>query len=271
MKQTLSLLVQASVLMSVGCQISTENDTRLDDTQLHLNANNAETGDNAELTTDWAEISPGVWERSRSDGGFDRMGFGIEGFQFALEQARQERVGLLEGTHESSVSDLNDRLRSNQDLIEYLQSSLDEAKESGLREELPIDPPTINEVTNSSYSPSSSVSDSVCAGSYTFDINFGYSMVDGWVDTAATWSEFGPFAPYKKTLYTYSYAWSESYGQIDYKEDEDSFGPFSGHCCVKIQSSATAELTWSPMLYGRAYVSVTNGCSAFRFYESSNY
>ena len=265
MRRTMVILITASVLVSAGCQNPAVSDTWLDDSRLHLDESNVETGDNVELTAEWAEVSPGIWERWRFDGGFERMGFGIEGLQFALEQARQERIELLAGVHEWSVSDLNDRLRSNQELIGYLQGSLDEAKQSGLREELPLEPPAFDEVADSS-----SVSDYVCGGTYTFDINFIYTMTEGWVDTVAGWSEFGPYAPYKKTLYTYAYAWTYD-GGISPREDEDSVGPFSYSCCTVIQSGAGVEPTFNPMLYGRAYVSVTNGCSAFRFHEFANY
>lgn len=156
-------------------------------------------------------------------------------------------------------------LRSNQELIEYLQGRLDEAKKSGLRGELPLAPPTVDEVTDSS-----SVSGSVCGGNYTLAITFSYAMTGGVVDTVASWSEFGPYAPYNKTLYTYAYAWTND-GGVTPHEDQDSFGPFSGSCCRVVQSGAGVEPTFSPKLYGRAYVSVTNGCSDFIFHEYANY
>lgn len=229
--------------------------------------------DNAGLETEgegtqptWAEIAPGVWERPRSEGGFERMGFGAEGFQWALERAHQERVELLGRQQESKI--LADRLQKNQDLIDYLQTSIDKANEADEHAPLSLTSTDVNSLAAPSPSPSAGVSDSVCGGYYGFNVDFYYNMAGGSVEATASWTEFGPYAPYYKTFHTYAWGLGDS-GNPD--EDADSIGPFRNSCCVSVGSSAAAYPTFAPQLYGSAYLSVTNGCSASRFYELSNY
>jgi hypothetical protein len=217
----------------------------------------------------WVEISPGVWERPRPEGGFERMGFGTEGFQFALDRAYRERAELLEAHRRRGVATEGERLSRNQELIDYLQASLSDAAKLGEREALPVTPPGGSRAAVPSESPSATSSGSVCAGNYTFDIDLDIWYIGGSVTSNVQWSEVGPFAPYYKTLHTYAYGWTHDHP--GFMEDGDSYGPFRGSCCVSVSSYAHADGTWQPMLYGSAYISVTNGCAGFRFYEASNY
>lgn len=259
MNRWLNVVASIAVLAIGGCHqadIADPVDDVLDSSE-----------EGAEAT--WQEIAPGVWERPREEGGFERLGFGLEGFRFALERAKQERSTLLAPDY-NDVAAVEARLQKNQELIDYLQTTLDEADEMGENEPLS---PTSGEVrarTPPSEPSSSSPSGYVCAGSYNFDIQFYYGMVDGAVQTTASWSEFGPYAPYRKTLHTYSYAWASEYSPSEH-EDSDSYGPFSNKCCASVSSYAGVGVTFSPLLFGSAYLSVTNGCSAYRFYEAANY
>jgi hypothetical protein len=259
MNRWLNVTISLAALAIVGCNQADDADP-LDDV-----VSSGE--ESAEIT--WVEIAPGVWERPRLEGGFERLGFGLQAFEFALERARQERVALLD-LRDRDAPDLETRLHKNLELINYLRSTVDEAGEVGEPE--PLTPPSVEATSLAASSPSSSsaVSDYVCAGSYNFDIQFYYGMVDGAVATTASWNEFGPYAPYQKTLHTYSYAWAPDYSPSDHT-DSDYYGPFSHSCCASVSSYAGVGVTFRPMLYGSAYVSVTSGCSAFRFYEASNY
>lgn len=211
---------------------------------------------------DWFEIAPGVWERQRPEGGSERLGFGTEGFEFALDLALQEHTMVLEEIELNGMAkSASKRLRAIEELIAYLQASLAENEKLGLYEPSPLAPPEDDVQT------ASTGSQYVCAGTYNFDVSFQLGMAGGSVTSQAGWSEFGPFAPYTKTLHTYAYATYE--GRPYPAEDSDQYGPFSGQCCVGVESSASAYPTFFPELYGSTYLSVTNGCYASRFYSAS--
>lgn len=267
MAKWISLAASAAALMISGCYF--ENDDWTGATQagraLEQTGSPSMTAahDDSEGAYGWIEIAPGVWERKRPEGGSERLGFGTEGFEFALDQARQERTMLLAQVEIGQRAPLSKRLGENQNLIAYLEASLSESRKSNIHESIPVAPP------DDDVHPEGTSSDGVCAGYYGFDISFQLGMADGTVTSRADWTEFGPFAPYTKTLHTYAYAAHEAYGETFVDEDSDSFGPFSGYCCVSVESSATAYPTFAPQLYGSAYLSVTNGCAASRFYSSS--
>lgn len=213
----------------------------------------------------WTEISPGVWERSKPEGGHERMGHGVEGFEFALQNARMERVLLGQRRVEKYGSRaLATRLASNEKLIRYLEDNVTQARASAVQEPLPVTAPEWSNL-GSSGTPSGSF----CAGYFSFTVSFLYGMVDGHVTTRAEWSEFGPFSPYTRSIHTYAYAWTEDHNGAE--EDQDDSGPFGRTCCYSQQSNAGVGVTFAPKLYGSAYIAGSSGCTGLRFYESSNY
>ncbi|HYI03209.1 hypothetical protein [Hyalangium sp.] len=219
------------------------------------------------LAQAWTEISPGVWERSKPEGGYERMGYGAEGFEFALQNARMERTFLETMRVEQYGSRAAEkRLAANEKLIRYLEDSVSQARASGVHEPLPVSAPEWSTL-GSSGTPSGVF----CAGSYDFTITFDYGMVDGSVTTLARWSEFGPFSEFTRNIQTYAYAWTEDHGA--YQVDSDGSGPIGGTCCYNQESFAAVGVTFSPMLYGSAYImgNGASGCMGMRFYESSNY
>ncbi len=201
----------------------------------------------------WTNVAPGVWERTNSEGRHQRLGYGAGGLRAVLDRARHERASLLAHPDRQAVAA---QLGKNQALIADLEAKLpaviaDEWKDTG-------EPPI---------STQGSASGSVCGASYTFDvIAEALSLVNYKVTATATISEPGPFAPFYKTAGTYTSA-DGGNGYID--EDSDSIGPFRGTCCAQVSSSAIASLTYSPLLYGLAYLQVTSGCNAFRSYDES--
>jgi hypothetical protein len=215
----------------------------------------------------WTEISPGVWERSKPEGGYERMGYGVEGFEFALQNARMERV-LLDTMRVERYGSraAAKRLASNEKLIRYLEDSVSQARASGVHESLPVTAPEWS-LLGSSGTPSGSF----CAGNFSFTVTFYYGMVDGRVTTGAWWSEFGPFSPFTRSIETYAYAWTEDHG--GYQVDWDPSGPIGGTCCYYQESSAAVGVTFQPKLYGSAYImgNGASGCMGMRFYESWNY
>ncbi len=200
---------------------------------------------------EWQPIAPGVYELRRESGRVTRVGFGVESFRWALDEARAEQAEL---TTKVGGADLEKRLRATNDRIEYLRASLDAAN----TELSPDEARLANKASDSG---------STCAGSYSLDVSFTCGFSTGTTTSTATWSEFGPFAPYQKNMHTYAYA---AYGGA-YDEDSDTTGAFSGYCCVSIQSEATSPgPTFSPDLYGDAYISIWNGCSDYRFVSDSS-
>jgi hypothetical protein len=202
---------------------------------------------------EWQPIAPGVYELRRESGRVTRIGFGVESFRWALDEARAEQADLMTKV---GGADLEKRLRATNDLIEYLGESLYAAD----AELSPDEARLANKATNS---------DSTCAGRYNLNVSFTCGFSNGTTTSTATWGEFGPFAPYKKNMHTYAYA-ADSPGSSFYDEDTDTTGAFSGHCCVQVQSQATSPgQTSDSYLYGDAYISIWNGCSDFRFVSDS--
>lgn len=199
---------------------------------------------------EWQPIAPGVYELQRESGRVTRIGFGIESFRFALDRARTEQAHLV---GKIGVPGVEKQLRVTDDLIAYLEESLVEADANLSPEEAR----TANKASNSDYT---------CHGNYSLDVSFSCGFVSGTTTSTATWSEFGPFAPYRKNLHTYAFAAMSSDPGAAYDEDTDTSGAFSGICCAQVQSQATTPgPTFEADLYGSAYVSIWNGCSDYRF------
>lgn len=203
---------------------------------------------------EWQPIGPGVYELRRESGRVTRIGFGVESFRWALDEARAEQAELL---GRADTPKLEKELRATGDRIAYLEASLEAAN----TELSPDEARLANKATNSDYT---------CHGNYSLDVSFSCGFVDGTTTSTATWSEFGPFAPYRKNLHTYAFAAMSSDPGAAYDEDTDTSGAFSGICCVQVQSQATTPgPTFSPDLYGDAYISIWNGCSDYRFVSDS--
>ncbi|WP_147445344.1 hypothetical protein [Corallococcus aberystwythensis] len=185
------------------------------------------------------------------------MGRGVEGFEFALRNARQQQTQL-------KAMRMEKELASNAERIRYLEGHIAQALASGAHAPLPTTTPALSNV-----GPSGSTSSAFCAGTITFNITFDYGMVDGAVTTHAEWSEFGPHAEMTRNIHTYAYAWTPDHSS--YQEDSDSSGPIGGTCCYFQESFAAVGVTFSPKLYGSAYIVGTSGCNDMLFYEDSNY
>ncbi|WP_428266221.1 hypothetical protein [Haliangium sp.] len=213
------------------------------------------------LASGWSEVAPGVWERKRGDAGTERVGFGAEGFEYALEQARL-RSGVIRSdlARAGASATLVQQLRENDELIVFLEDSLERLWES--------------EVAATSSKPDDdaqtegSTSGSVCNGVYTFDVSFSLGFGSSSVTSQALWGEPGPLAPYQKILHSYAYAAYTDGQGLHEDKDSDLYGPFSSLCCAATQASAAAASP-TPTLYGSNYLAVTEGCSAARFYEAS--
>ncbi len=212
------------------------------------------------LPAAWTQIAPGVWERVTEAGTF-RRGSGIESFEFSLAETRAEHARLLEerarasaaGASPGALAELDVRLRDSREQIEYLEVSIAHGRGEGAEA-----------LTLQAFNDQSS-SGSACAGYYNFNIDFTIGSYEGWVTTSAGWTEFGPFAPFQKTLYTRATAYNGVYPGSDI----DTYGPFSGTCCVGISSTKVAAETSSPQLHGWAYLSVSGGCSAYHYLSAS--
>jgi hypothetical protein len=180
-----------------------------------------------------------------------RIGFGVESFRWALDEARAEQAELMTKV---GGAELDKRLRATEDLIAYLGESLASADARLSPDQARLS----NKATNSG---------NTCAGSYNLEVAFTCGFSNGTTTSTASWSEFGPFAPYQKNMHTYAYA---AYNGA-YDEDSDTTGAFSGYCCVSVSSQATSPgPTFSPDLYGSAYISIWDGCSDYRFVSDSS-
>lgn len=203
---------------------------------------------------EWQRIAPGVYEMARENGRVTRIGFGVESFRWALEEARVEQAELLGKTFSPAIEK---ELRASADLIDYLQGSLARAEADLSTEQARLS----NKASDSGYT---------CNGNYSLDVALTCGYQYGTTTSTATWSEFGPLAPYEKTMYTYARAAMSTAAGAAYDEDSDSYGPFSYACCVTVESEArTPGPTFTPFLSGRAHISITNGCSDFRFIQDS--
>lgn len=199
---------------------------------------------------EWQPIAPGVYELRRESGRVTQIGFGVESFRWALDEARAEQAELLV---KADVPETAKRLRATDDRIAYLEASLARAEADLTPEQARL-------------SNKASDSGSTCGGHYTLDVSFTCGIASGTTTSTATWGEFGPYAPYTKYLYTYAVAAVSSAPGAAYDLDSDSLGPFTGLCCVQIDSTARAPgPTYNPRLFGETYVSISNGCSDFRY------
>lgn len=199
-----------------------------------------------EVTSSWQPVSPGVWERTLPSGRVQRQSSGIDGLRAVLARARAERAQLSASSFTAPV-----QLTKNQKLISELEGMLAKMEQ---QQEPPIATAADPDVTGGT----------ACGGSYALGVQTTIlSLVDFKVEATARWSEFGPFGPGQRILGTYTSAIGG--GGIP-QTDSDSLGPFVG-CCASVSSSSIAGVTFTPILYGLAYVQIVNGCNFFRSYE----
>jgi hypothetical protein len=206
---------------------------------------------------EWSAVAPGVWERETSDDHFVRVGFGIESFLWALDQAR-DRLDRLTTRSASSPDgrQLERRIDKARQVVEFLEQTLEDA--SAGNDDL------------GSLKPKVSDDGPVCNGHYTLDISLTCGYDQASVTSRAEWGEFGPLAPYEKVLHTYAEStWYErEIGRTFTFSQEDTTGPFSFACCALSTSTASGS-PYNSDFYGSAYVTVSNGCSAYRFLQHS--
>ncbi len=209
----------------------------------------------------WAKVAPGVWERRLSDGRTQRINDGVDGLRAVLARAHAER-GELQALA-SAARATKPQLEKNQVLISDLESKLQSFEASGETANNKASEDTL--FPPGDISTMGGVSDYVCAGTYDLSVTFGnISLVDSQVTTTSSWTEFGPYSEYLKSLATYASATGGTNVPVT---DSDSIAPYKDNCCNSVSSSAIAALTFSPQMYGVAYVAVTTGCSFFRAYE----
>lgn len=204
----------------------------------------------------WKQVASGVWERPRAGGGTERFGAGRAAFAFALQEATQQHLALLATQGIAPGSASTEEVKRSSERLRFLEQALQSANESP--------PPSKGDDLLSPM-----VSGNFCAGSYDFTVDMvPYTYAS--VTATANWSEFGPFSPYYKTMNTYARAEMND-GTGFYNVDSDSFGPWRGYCCVNVQSKAITGPTFTPKLYGLAYLTSSNCGDPPRFYEAKNY
>lgn len=207
---------------------------------------------------EWESIAPGVWQKEKPDGQFVRLGFGIESFQWALDQSRSRLDRLTtKSTTSESPHQLERKIDETRGVIEFLGATLSEARAEGAGGE--------------SLTTKASESGSVCSGFYELDVSFTCSSSSPTkVTSTAEWTEPGPLSPYRKMLHTYAQAsWYEAeFDQTFTNTDQDTEGPLQGWAGTST-STAHALNPFTADLYGSAYVSVSEGCDAYRFIQDS--
>ncbi len=191
---------------------------------------------------EWGRIWEGVYERKAENGVVQRIGFGIESFEYYLDSAYEEREAIKAKLTEGKGGDeLEKQIEKNEALIAYLEKGLARG-----------------------YHAQKSQSGYVCASGYTLDPSFGVNFAGGWAKATATWSEFGPYAPYIKHFFVSATAINTGTKPetVDYRYDS---ADISGTCCFSINSGqAEASPTFTCDLESRALLYVYNGCNAYR-------
>ncbi len=200
----------------------------------------------------WNNVAPGVWERRTSDGRGQRIGHGLDGLRFSLAQARQEHAQLLSAGPRALTQQ-----QKSAELISTLEQRQAELEREGGREARAEPGDLLEAMDGPLYY-------SVCGASFTLDV---YRQILGLLDVevhaVATYHDHGAPNSFTKQLDTYTYA------RVDETlvEDEDSSGSFTNTpSYIETRSSSFAS-TFVPQLYGRAFVTVTNGCSGFKIRE----
>lgn len=221
-----------------------------------------QTARSEEVSAEWTLVAPGVWERARPDGVREQMGIGVQAMERELQRIRVERalrgqVNAMSGTPATRLDESDKR-------IDFLERNLAAVRERGVSEETPDEGALRSALGGSEGTPSGAF----CAGNYSFEVDFDYSMAGGSVTTRATWSEFGPFAPYTKEMYVYAAGWDST---LPLHSTYNSTGPFMGTCCKSVETSATAYPTFNPLLEGSGYIFGSSGCEAPRYYRAWNY
>jgi hypothetical protein len=196
---------------------------------------------------EWQPIAPGVYELRRDNGRVTQIGFGVESFRWALDEARAEQAELL---GKAGTPGVEKELRANDELIAYLEDSLARAERDLTPEQARL-------------SNKASLSGNTCNGTYALDVSFICGTSAGSTNSTASWSEAWPYAGYQKQLYTYARAASDTSQSATVNDDSDTSGPFTQGGYTQIQSDAGLYV-FGPFLSGRAHVTITNGCSDLR-------
>ncbi len=187
---------------------------------------------------EWSQIAEGVYERQTPNGKPQRIGYGLPSFEFYLEVALAERDALVQRVKAGERSDcLTKELEGNTAFINHLKAGLEEGYaqrgESG----------------------------SACAGNFNLNPTTGATMVGAWAQSTASWSEFGPYAPYVKHFYVSAKATNLSNNETNC--DFDS-GSTSYSCCFSIATKKVwAYMTWTYELEAVASLYINNGCSFY--------
>ncbi len=192
---------------------------------------------------EWSQIAEGVYERQTLNGKAQRIGFGLPSFEYYLEVALSEQAALVQRVNAGEKSEgLTKELEGNAAFINHLKAGLEEGYanrgESG----------------------------SGCAGNFNLNPTRGATMVSAWAQSTASWSEFGPYAPYVKHFYVSARATNLSNNTTDFRFN---YGSTSYSCCYSIDSGrAWAYQTWSYIVESRAVLYINNGCSLYRVVEN---
>lgn len=196
---------------------------------------------------EWTVVADGVYERRKKDGGVQRIGFGLSSFEYYLDKALMKQAALNQRARDGEKSDeLMKELKGNAAFIAHLQAGLEDGY-------------------------SQKVSDQACNGTYTLNPMVGLTFVDGWAQATASWSEFGPVAPYNKNFYVSARATNTSVSPPDSAYDYAS-DTVSSTCCFNINSGQVwAYLTWSCELTAIASLYINNGCYFYRIVDSIGY
>jgi hypothetical protein len=216
---------------------------------------------------EWKRVAPGVWERVRSDGGHEQIGIGVQALKAELQRLRVERalrqqVSAMGGTS----GELAGPLRESDKRIHFLETGLAELENAGVRE-LAEDEELLRSILGGT---EGTPSGPYCGGYFGFEVEFSYGMAGGGVTTRGGWTEFGPYAPYTKTLYVYASGWLYSRDEEPSDTNADSEGPFSRACCVSVETAAAAYPTFTPGLEGGGYILGSSGCGAPLYYRAWN-
>ena len=214
----------------------------------------------------WSKLAPGVWERVREDGIRERSSSGVEGLEYELQLARGERA-LLEQVREASInpSAFDARLEERAEHIQVLEDAIGEARKNGVLERMSDEPPSVQALYEQGQK-----SGSLCGGYYGFDPQFYYTMAGGSVSMQGNWTEFGPFAPYKKQFYVRATAWLQNPNDYPSQSVGEWSPVFMNTCCFSTnQVSAGTSPTFTPQLEAHGVI-MASGC-ATRIYTARNF
>jgi hypothetical protein len=215
----------------------------------------------------WSKLAPGVWERVREDGIRERSGSGVEGLEYELQRVRGERA-LLEQVRKvsSKPSAFDARLAESDEYLQVLESAIADVRKNGVLERTPDELPSAQAVYEQG-----TKSGPFCAGGYSFDVQFSYSMAGGAVSIQGNWSEFAPYAPNKKQFYVRAKAWMENPNDYPIEAQGEWSPAFMNTCCfITNRMSAAAYPTFTPQLEAHGILIGWGGCGT-RTYTARNF